>query len=111
MKKFSKMKKSELLMELGRWMKRVEDQQKLISELRKQNEAAKSGVSELGRVVDAILIEATRKFGVEVGDGVFEAVIPRPKIEDNPTHVLATERDEEKDTYTLRVVPVKKEKK
>ena len=111
MKRIGEMNRKELLSELGRWMKKVEDQQKEISKLREQVKTSQEGAVQLGRIVDTILIEVVKKFGVEVGNGVFEAVINQPKVEEKPVCALMTEKDEDKKTYILRVVPIKEEKK
>lgn len=107
MKRIGEMNRRELLSELGRWMKKVEDQQKTIVELREQVRTSQEGAVQLGRVVDAILIEVVKKFGTEVGEGVFETSIQKPRVEGRPTVQLVTSKDAVKDLYMLRVEPVK----
>ncbi len=110
MKKIGAMSKKELLLELGRWMKKVEDQQKEILKLREKNNTFEAGSVQLSKIVDSIMVEVAKKFGNEVGDGVFEAVIPIPFVPEKQTEKVCATRDEERNTYTIRVEPVKDDK-
>lgn len=108
MKKIGEMNRKELLTELGRWMKRAEDQHKENVKLREQLKVYESGSNQMNRVVDAILIEVTKKFGMEKGEGVFEVVINQPVVKEKPEEILFAAKNELDHTYTMRVEPAKK---
>lgn len=110
-KKIGEMNKVELMRELGRWMKRVEDQQKTIIKQREKLEVFDEATAQLNQLVDAMMIEFLKKFGAEVGDGVYELTIPAPRVKKVPTETVSTSVSEDKTTYTLRLDPIRKEQK
>ncbi len=107
-KKLSELSRKELLSELGRWMKKVEDQNKEILKLKEKNTAFEAGALQLNRIVDSIMVEVAKKFGKEVGEGIFEAVIPAPIVSEAPTVNVFTIKGE--NTYTIRIEPIKNAK-
>ncbi len=91
--------------ELGRYQKKVADQQKEVMGLRAELELAMEGTKELNTVVDAIMAEITVAHGTVLEEGVWELVIPLVSIRRNSRdyHVMARV-SEDNDSYTLRVI-------
>ncbi|MBQ8004345.1 MAG: hypothetical protein IJ299_04555, partial [Oscillospiraceae bacterium] len=80
-------------------------QQKEITRLREQNKTFTEGALQLNRIVDAIMVEVAKKFGNEVGAGIYEVIIPLPVIAEMPTELVSISRDERAATYTIRIEP------
>ena len=105
------MNKVELMRELGRWMKKVEDQQKMMLQQREKIDVFTEATAQLNQIVGATMIEFLKKFGTEVGNGIYELTIPAPKIKKVPTEIVSASVSEDKSTYTMRLEPIQAEKK
>jgi len=91
--------------ELGRYRKKVADQQKENDRLRAELDTAMQGTKELNVVVDSLMAEITVAHGEVKEEGVWELVIPLVSILRNTRdyHVMARV-SEDNDSYTVRVI-------
>ena len=69
--------------EIGRYMKKVDDQQTEINELKDLLHLCNNGIKELNQVVDAVMIEVAKAFGKEIAPGELEVRIPAVDVEAN----------------------------
>lgn len=108
-KKIGEMNKVELIRELGRWMKRVEDQQKTIIKQREQIDTYMQATAQLNQIVEATLIAIVSKFGADVGNGKKEIIIPKPIVNATPTEAVNTTVNKD-GTYTLTLEKIEAKK-
>ena len=98
--------------ELGRYRKKVADQEKMVQMLRKNLEAMHAGSTEIQRGVDAILGQTALTYGVsardeESGDELgYRLEIPMFSVDEVlARYEVRARRDTEKDLYIIGVVP------
>ena len=89
--------------ELERWQKRAEAQRNEIVKQRGKINRLRDGNREIDRAVNAIMIEFAKKFGAEVGIGIFEMTIPEPNVASVNQYTVRTTKNQEALTYTVRV--------
>lgn len=89
--------------ELGRYRKKVMDQQKEIEELRNELEEYADGLLELSAASDALSTTVAIAFGKEQKDGSREVVIPRVNLEQCRDYILYVADGEE--GYLLSAKP------
>ena len=91
--------------ELGRYQKKVRDDAGEIARLREHLKLAGEGLAQVNRAVDALCIGVALKYGAQVGEGSFEAVLPTPDVVGHLERFeLQTRRDELRGEYILRAV-------
>ena len=91
--------------ELGRYQKKVRDDAGEIARLREHLKLAGEGLAQVNRAVDALCIGIALKYGAQVGEDSFEAVLPTPDVVGHLERFeLQTRRDELRGEYILRAV-------
>lgn len=94
----------ELKYELGRYQKKVSDQQRQIAELKAALDEAGKGMLEINCAIDSIMAETAIKFGSEAGVGAWELVLPLVSVLRNTRDYIVTAYvGDDNDSYVVRV--------
>ena len=103
---WEKMPKSELIMELGRYEKKIRDQGTQIVQMRAEADEMRTGLKEISILVDSIIDRVIDRYG-SVGYGGEFIILPQASIEqsDFRAQVLRTN-----DLYIVVRTPADKDK-
>lgn len=93
----------ELKYELGRYQKKVSDQQRRIEELKAALDTAEKGMPDLHRMMNGIMAEIGGRFGVPTPDGGFELVMSRKRLPEMLENFTVKTRILDDDNYIVRV--------
>lgn len=103
-----KSKVKQLEYELGRWKKKVEDQQNEIKRLNARLDTALAGANELQRAADMILAVVVERYGQSVGHGmppIKRLTLRCEEVRACAGYAVSATRDISGEGYILEAIP------
>ncbi len=97
-----KQRKSELIRANKALEQKYEKCRGELNAAKKEISCLQDGAKQLSRIVDAVLIEVAKKFGAEIGEGIFEIKLPMVVLTGEQEMELAALCDEKDRAYILR---------